>query len=240
MAVLNDYPRHIAIIMDGSGRWAKKRGLMRIAGHRAGMEAIHKIIPVCDELGIEILTLYVFSKENWTRPKMEIKGLMSLLIEFLDRELQAMMKKGVCLSAIGNLEELPQEVYQKLIDAIEQTKTNTGVKINLAVNYGGRQEILQAVNQIIRNVHKGQVKAEDIDATLISQHLYTADLPDPDLLIRTSGEERISNFLLWQLSYSEIYGITTLWPDFGEEDFRQAVNDYLHRERRYGDVRCRR
>lgn len=240
MAAVNDYPKHVAVIMDGNGRWAKNRGLMRIAGHRAGVESIRKIVPVCNELGIEILTLYAFSKENWTRPKMEIRGLMSLLVEFLDKEIDEMMTKGVRLSAIGNIEELPSRVYRKLMSAMERTKNNTGVRINLAVNYGGRQEILAAVNRIIEDAKQGNVAVEDVDAQLMSRYLYTHDLPDPDLLIRTSGEERISNFLLWQLSYSEIYGTDTLWPDFGEQEFRLAIHNYLHRERRYGDVRSTR
>ena len=222
--------------MDGNGRWAKKRGLPRLAGHRSGVKAIKKIVPVCDRLGIKYLTLYAFSKENWTRPEDEINGLMRLLVEFIDAELRDMIKNRICLKVIGNIEELPKLVRQKLHKAIEDTKNNEGVQLNLALNYGGRQEILKAVNEILIDYKNGQVKKEDVTSELLSQHLYTKDMPDPDLLIRTSGENRISNFLLWQLSYSEIYGTETLWPDFGEIEFQKAIDNYLLRERRYGNV----
>ena len=236
MKVLNEYPSHVAIIMDGNGRWAQKRGLPRSAGHQAGVKVIKRILSICEELGIATLTLYAFSKENWSRPKLEIKVLMLLLVEFLDKELKEMISKNVRLTSIGNLEELSPLVREKLEMAIEATKTNTGVRLNMALNYGGRQEILSAVNHILEDYKDKKILADDVDPLFFSRYLETHDLEDPDLLIRTSGEERISNFLLWQLSYSEIYGTKTLWPDFDEKEFRIAINNYRQRERRYGAI----
>lgn len=233
---LNDAPRHVAIIMDGNGRWAKKRGLPRIAGHRAGVDAIKRILPVCEELGVKTLTLYAFSKENWTRPQTEIKGLMSLLVEFIDRELRNLNERNARISVIGSWTELALPIRDKLSEAIEKTSSNSGVHINLAINYGGRQEILNAINRIVLDFQAGKIAVEDIDGVRFGQYLDTHDLDDPDLLIRTSGEKRVSNFLLWQLSYSEIYATDTLWPDFDEACFRLAIEDYMKRERRYGNV----
>ena len=236
MKVWNKYPRHVAIIMDGNGRWAHKRGLPRSAGHHAGVQVIKRILSICEELGIRTLTLYAFSKENWTRPQLEIKGLMSLLVEFLDKELKEMISKNIRLTSIGNLEELNPLVREKLKMAIEATKTNTGIRLNMALNYGGRQDILSAVNHILKDYKDKKILADDVDTSFFGRYLDTHDLEDPDLLIRTSGEERISNFLLWQLSYSEIYGTRTLWPDFDEKEFRIAIDNYLRRERRYGAI----
>ena len=223
--------------MDGNGRWASKRGLPRIAGHRAGVESIRRILPVCEELGIKTLTLYAFSNENWTRPKAEIKALMMLLNEFIDRELKNLMARNAQLQIIGNTSELPEIIQKKLRQAVDKTASNSGIHLNLAINYGGRQEILRAVNLILKDCQSGKINENDIDPDKFSSYLYTKSQPDPDLIIRTSGEKRLSNFLLWQLSYSEIFGTDVLWPDFREHHLREAIDNYQMRERRYGDVK---
>lgn len=223
-------PKHIAIIMDGNGRWASERNLPRIIGHKVGSESVREIIRVCLELGIEYLTLYSFSTENWQRPKEEIKGLMELLKFLLKNEVDELIKRGVSIRAIGKLDYLPNDVKDELFKAIEKTKNNNKLKLYLALSYGGRQEILDAVNKIIKS------KLKSIDEENFRNFLYDPTLPDPDLLIRTSGEYRISNFLLWQISYSELYFTKTLWPEFRREEFIKAIEDYSKRKRKFGKV----
>jgi undecaprenyl diphosphate synthase len=223
-------PKHIAIIMDGNGRWASERNLPRIIGHKVGSESVREIIRVCLELGIEYLTLYSFSTENWQRPKEEIKGLMELLKFLLKNEVDELNRNGVSIKAIGKLDYLPNDVKNELFKAIEKTKNNNKLKLYLALSYGGRQEILDAVNKIIN------LKLEFVDEGTFRNFLYDPNLPDPDLLIRTSGEYRISNFLLWQISYSEFYFTKTLWPEFRREEFIKAIEDYSKRKRKFGKV----
>lgn len=223
-------PKHIAIIMDGNGRWAKERNLPRIIGHKVGSESVREIIRVCIELGIEYLTLYSFSTENWQRPKEEIKGLMELLKFLLKNEVDELNRNGISIKAIGRLDYLPNDVKIELFKAIEKTKNNNKLKLYLALSYGGRQEILDAVNKIINS------KLEFVDEGTFRNFLYDPNLPDPDLLIRTSGEYRISNFLLWQISYSEFYFTKTLWPEFRREEFIMAIEDYSKRKRKFGKV----
>jgi undecaprenyl diphosphate synthase len=216
--------------MDGNGRWASERNLPRIIGHKVGSESVREIIRVCLELGIEYLTLYSFSTENWQRPKEEIKGLMELLKFLLKNEVDELSKRGVSIRAIGKLDYLPNDVKDELFKAIEKTKNNNKLKLYLALSYGGRQEILDAVNKIIKS------KLKSIDEENFRNFLYDPTLPDPDLLIRTSGEYRISNFLLWQISYSELYFTKTLWPEFRREEFIKAIEDYSKRKRKFGKV----
>jgi undecaprenyl diphosphate synthase len=231
-----ELPVHVAVIMDGNGRWAKKRGLPRVAGHHEGVKSVRSIVESCGELGIKYLTLYTFSKENWRRPKSEVTALMRLLISTLRKELQELHKKNVKLTAIGNLNDLPAPVRDELIDAIHYTRYNTGLVLNLALSYSGREEIVDAIKSIAEDVKSGRISIEDITEELISNYLYTAHMPDPDLLIRTSGEMRISNFLLYQVAYTEIYITRTLWPDFRKQEFYDALLHYLKRERRFGMV----
>lgn len=229
-------PVHIGIIMDGNGRWAKKRGLPRIVGHRAGIDSVRRVVEACGELGIKVLTLYTFSRENWKRPPVEVSALMKLLVTTLHRELAELISKNVRIIAIGCLDDLPGETRDILLKAIARTAKNTGLVLNLALSYGSRREIRDAVVSIARKVKDKKVRLEDIDENMIGQNLQTCGLPDPDLIIRTSGEFRISNFLLWQIAYAEIYVSATLWPDFGNEDLCRAIQDYLQRERRFGMV----
>lgn len=230
-------PVHVAIIPDGNGRWAKKRLMNRIRGHEKGMEAVRQIVTACRNLNISILTLYVFSTENWKRPKMEVTALMSLLKRFLASEKKEMMGNNIKLHAIGQTHQLPDNVRSDLEETIEATSKNDGMLLNLALSYGGRAEIVDMVKSIAGKVSTGEIMPDDISSELISDHLYTSKLADPDLLIRTSGEMRISNFLLWQIAYTEIYVTKTLWPDFGEDEFFQILMDYQSRDRRYGAVR---
>jgi len=223
-------PRHIAIIMDGNGRWALARGLPRLAGHRAGTENLRQVIEACGEFGIEYLTIYAFSTENWGRPIEEVQGLMRILEDVIDRELPELHKKGVQLRHIGKLDRLKPELRQKVLDAIEMTKDNDRLVLNVAFNYGGRDEIICAIQQMIE---KG-VRPEEVTEDLVSQYLYTAGVPDPDLIIRTSGELRGSNFLIWQGAYAEWYFTPTFWPNFDREELQQALEEYAQRERRYG------
>lgn len=223
-------PRHIAMIMDGNGRWALARGLPRLAGHRAGTENLRQIIEACGEFGIEYLTIYAFSTENWGRPIEEVQGLMRILEDVIDRELPELHKQGVQLRHIGQLDRLKPELRQKVLDAIEMTKGNERLVLNVAFNYGGRDEIICAIQQIIE---KG-VRPEDVTEDLVSQYLYTAGVPDPDLIIRTSGELRGSNFLIWQGAYAEWYFTPTFWPNFDREELLKALDEYGQRERRYG------
>ena len=233
----SNLPKHIAIIMDGNGRWAEKRSLNRIAGHRMGIKRAKEIIRACRELGIEVLTLYAFSTENWNRPRREISTLMSLLKRFLSAEGKTLVKNNIRLNAIGSLEDLPGDVRDVLNEVMQLSRHNTGMVLNAALSYSGRNEILQAVKNICRGVSAGSLDPSLIDERLFSDHLYTAGLPDPDLLIRTSGEYRISNFLLWQTAYTELYITSTLWPDFTKKDLQRAIADYGTRERRFGLTR---
>jgi len=229
-------PQHIAIIMDGNGRWAKKRGLPRAIGHKAGIERVRKTIEICNEAGIKILTIYAFSTENWKRPKKEIKFLMNYLKIFLVKYRDEFNKNNIRLSAIGQTERLPASVRKELDETIRLTKNNQGLRFNLALSYGGRTEIIEAVKRLIKEFQDKKYSPEQIKEGLFARYLYTKDLPDPDLLIRTGGEVRISNFLLWQISYTEMYFTDKLWPDFGKQDLMQAIAEYGRRTRRFGDV----
>lgn len=227
-------PRHIAIIMDGNGRWAKRQGLARMFGHRKGVETVHEITEAAAELGIEYLTVYAFSTENWNRPKEEVDALMSLLVDTIAKETPTLMKNNVQLLTIGDLSRLPDEAHRKFDECMRQTSVNTGLKLVVALSYSSRWEIIRAVQDIAAEVKSGTMRLEDINEQTVSAHFTTADMPDPDLLIRTSGELRISNFLLWQLAYSELYFTSCLWPEFTAEEFYHAIVDYQHRERRFG------
>ncbi len=227
-------PQHIAIIMDGNGRWAKKHNRRRIVGHLEGTKAIRKIVKFCGEIGIKILTLFAFSTENWNRPKREVQALMNLLFKFLRQEINNLQKNNVKLLASGQIERLPTKVRVELSRSIDATKENKGLILNLALSYGGREEIVRACREIAKQVSKREKKVGDIDEESFNNYLYTTGLPDPDLLIRTSGEFRISNFLLWQIAYSEIYVTPVLWPDFNRRDLLLALIDYQRRERRFG------
>jgi undecaprenyl diphosphate synthase len=229
-------PGHIAIIMDGNGRWAKWRGLPRIAGHRAGVKTVKRIVEAAGELKLSFLTLFTFSTDNWQRPKEEVSAIMNLLYQTTKRELSELEKNNVKLIATGNIDELSSKRREILIKAIERTRDNTGLVLNLALNYSGRSEILEAVKKISQGVSAGLLKIEDIDESLFSSYLHTRDLPDPDLLIRTSGEMRISNFMLWQTSYTELYVTDVLWPVFSVNDFYQAIWSYQNRQRRFGKI----
>jgi len=232
-------PIHIAIIMDGNGRWARKRGLPRTVGHRQGVKAVKKVVRIAGEIGVKYLTLYTFSTENWNRPKEEISAIMRLLGETTRRELSELLENNVRLIATGDIEKLPPKRRDVLIDAINKTTDSTGLILNLALNYSGRTEIIEAVKSIAREVAAGRIDPDSINDALFVRHLQTNDLPDPDLLIRTSGEMRISNFLLWQTSYTELYVTDVLWPDFGEDDFLNAILNFQKRERRFGKVSAR-
>ncbi|MBN2453776.1 MAG: isoprenyl transferase [Candidatus Omnitrophica bacterium] len=234
MADMEEVPRHVAIIMDGNGRWAAKRGLPRIVGHTAGVKSARNAVEAARELGVKILTLYTFSTENWKRPKSEIEALFNLLEDYLDKEGDRLGRNDIRFQVIGRISELPDSLRKKIEERIRKTRGNKGLILNLALNYGARTEIIDAVRAIAALVKAGTIDAGDIDEKTFSEYLYTKALPDPDLLIRTSGEFRISNFLLWQLSYSEIYISKKLWPDFGKEDFKKAVEEYRKRERRFG------
>lgn len=234
--IIENLPEHIAIIMDGNGRWAKKRLLNRVRGHEKGSDTVREVVRTCRELGIGVLTLYAFSTENWQRPQAEVSALMALLQRFLKSEQDEMMSNGIRLDAIGQIERLPAKVRRALDETRALTASNTGMQLNLALSYGSRAELQSMVRSISRDVADGRLKPEDIDESVISDHLYTRGLPDPDLLIRTSGEWRISNFLLWQIAYSEIHITPTLWPDFGREELIRILMDYQKRERRYGRV----
>jgi undecaprenyl diphosphate synthase len=226
----------VAIIMDGNGRWAQQHKLPRLSGHEAGRKSVKKVVQAAIEHGVRHLTLYAFSVENWQRPREEIQGLMGLLRLVLREELAEMGREGVRLRAIGRLQDLPEAVREELESAIEKTKANTKLDLILALSYGSRVEITAAVQAVAREVKSGQLEADQITEKTISQHLYTHDLPDPDLLIRTSGEMRISNFMLWQISYAEIHVTPVLWPDFGKEQFAAALADFARRERRFGGL----
>jgi undecaprenyl diphosphate synthase len=227
-------PAHIAIIMDGNGRWAKQKGNVRIFGHKNGVNAVREASEACAELGIGYLTLYAFSTENWNRPKYEVSALMELLISTINTETQTLIKNNIRLNAIGRLNDLPQKVHLNLMDAINKTKNNTGLVLTLALSYSSKAEIVDAARQIAEDTNEGLINLNQIDENLFNQYLYTNALPDPDLLIRTSGELRISNFLLWQLAYAELYFTPVFWPDFEREELYKAILDYQQRERRFG------
>ena len=236
---MNKIPAHVAIIMDGNGRWARERGLPRVAGHEAGVKTVREIVKTSIDCGIPILTLYAFSQENWKRPKEEVSFLMDLLGYFLDKEIENLIEKGVSVRAIGRLNELAVPVLKKLKEAMELTKDNKKLILNIALNYGSRTEILDAVGKILQDQTDGKFSTASTNALteeIFSRYLYTSGLPDPDLLIRTSGEMRLSNFLLWQLSYAELYITKKYWPDFKRADFQKAIREYARRERRFGDV----
>jgi undecaprenyl diphosphate synthase len=230
----DELPQHIAVIMDGNGRWAQQQGKNRLRGHEAGAKAVRKTVEAAAKLGIKHLTLYAFSTENWNRPKTEVSTLMSLLVRNLRLELQRMTENNIRLSAIGSLDKLPKKVRKELVEVIEKTQSNTGTNLTLALSYGAREEIKQAVIDISKKVKNSIINVENIDETIINEHLYTQHLPDVDLLIRTSGEVRISNFLLWQIAYAELYFTDVMWPEFDEYELHQAINSYLKRERRFG------
>jgi undecaprenyl diphosphate synthase len=227
-------PRHVAIIMDGNGRWAQRRGLLRVRGHVAGMESVRVVTRQARRLNIPYLTLFAFSEENWQRPAMEIKVLMALMRSFLRRELDEMRENQIALKAIGKLDQLPDNVQRELAETIAATAAGAEMELTLAVSYSGRGEIIQAVQSLAKEVAAGRLAPEDIDAALFARSLYTAQIPDPDLIIRTSGEYRLSNFLLWQSAYTELYVTDTLWPDFREAQFLEALNTYQQRQRRFG------
>ncbi|MFZ0960730.1 MAG: isoprenyl transferase [Terriglobia bacterium] len=231
---LDRLPRHIAIIMDGNGRWAKRRRLPRIAGHRAGISAVRQAVEACARLGVPFLTLYAFSVENWKRPHTEIKLLMRLLREYLKKEIGELNRQNIRLAVIGRIHELPKPVVQDLQNALDGTRQNKGMRLILALNYGARVELVDAVNELL--AHAKQNGSISVDEALLSEHLYTRGLPDPDLLIRTSGELRLSNFLLWQVAYAELWVTETLWPDFKQRDLFQAIIDFQKRERRFGGL----
>ena len=227
-------PQHVAIIMDGNGRWAKRQGLARMFGHRQGVETVHRITEAAAELGISYMTLYAFSTENWNRPKEEVDALMALLVDTIAKETPTLMKNNIRLQTIGDLSRLPQITRERFVACIEETSVNTGLTLVIALSYSARWELIQATRKIATAVKDGNLLVEDVNEEIISGYLTTSDMPDPDLLIRTSGELRISNFLLWQLAYSELYFTNCLWPEFTTEEFYRAIVDYQSRERRFG------
>jgi undecaprenyl diphosphate synthase len=234
---MSNMPKHIAIIMDGNGRWAKERNLPRTLGHKAGVETIRSIVKECNKLGVKYLTLYAFSTENWKRPPEEVNALMKLLVDYLRNELEELHLSGVVVNHLGNIDKLPAACREELENAYSKTKGNKGLMMNLAINYGGRDELIHAIKNIAVDVKKGVIHKDDITEELISCYLYTSNMPDPDLIIRPSGECRISNFLLWQCAYSEFWYSNINWPDFKVDNLHQAILDYQRRERRYGGIK---
>jgi len=233
---INTIPRHVAIIMDGNGRWAKQHGVPRLKGHAEGTQSVEAVLRACKRSGIQYLTLYAFSTENWVRPPSEIKGLMRILTQFLKTRKTDMLQEKIRLRAIGRLHDLPRPVFNELQRVMKATEHFTQRQLILALSYGGRDEITQAIRAIARRVHDGKLAVRDIDEALVARHLFAPDVPDPDLLIRTSGEMRLSNFMLWQASYTELYITETLWPDFREDAFAGALAAYARRQRRFGQV----
>lgn len=229
-------PQHVAVIMDGNGRWAQAQGRPRIFGHKTGVNATRETIRICSERGVKFLTMYVFSSENWKRPPKEVSFLMTLMGDLIDKEVANMMKQNVKLQVLGDMEQLPSRARKKLIKGMETTSANTGLQLNLAISYGGRAELTRATKLIAAKVQQGDLLIEEIDESTISDHLYLPEVPDPDLMIRTGGASRISNYLLWQAAYSEIYVTDVLWPDFGESEFDQALEFYKSTQRRFGGV----
>lgn len=230
----SNLPRHVAIIMDGNGRWAKQHAMGRIRGHKKGAKAVKTPVTACREMGIQYLTLFAFSSENWGRPAAEVDALMSLLGDYLDKEAATLMKQKIRLTTIGETERLYAPVRAKLLEVMKMTELNDQMVLNLALSYGGRYEIMIAVKKMIADCQKGKLNVEDLDQDMMGHYLYTCNMPDPDLLIRTSGEYRISNFLLWQLAYTELYFTDVLWPDFSKNDLLKAITVYQKRERRFG------
>ncbi len=233
---LNRLPKHVAIIMDGNGRWARKRLLPRTAGHREGVERVKEVVEVAGNLGIEFLTLYAFSTENWGRPKEEVDTLMKLLVEYLRKELNTLHENNVKINILGDLSKLPILPREEVYKAVEKTKNNTKMQLNIALNYGGRYEIINGIKSLIVDVQNGNIDLDNIDEDLFENYLYTKNQPDPDLLIRPSGERRISNFLLYQIAYTEFVFTDVYWPEFGEEDFYKAIIEFQSRKRRYGGI----
>ena len=231
---LSKLPQHIAIIMDGNGRWAKEKGKLRIFGHHNGVLSVRDVVEGSCDVGLKYLTLYTFSSENWNRPKLEVMAIMELMVSTIHKEIDNFMKKNVRLNAIGDLTMLPDRAYKELKNAIDKTAGNTGLVLTLALSYSSRREIVNAVKQIATQVQAGTLSVNDIDEDVFGSNLYTGNMPDPELLIRTSGENRISNYLLWQIAYAELYFTTKLWPDFRKEDLFEAIADYQKRERRFG------
>ncbi|ABR33374.1 MULTISPECIES: isoprenyl transferase [Clostridium] len=234
---MNNIPNHIAIIMDGNGRWAKEQNLPRSMGHKAGVETIRRILKEATRLGIKNLTLYAFSTENWARPKDEVGTLMKLLVTYLKKELKECHENGVRMNVLGDTSKLPKECQNALEEALETTRNNTKINLNFALNYGGRNEIVRAIKLINSDIKNGKLNEEDINEALVEKYLYTKGIPDPDLIIRPSGEQRLSNFLLWQCAYSEFWYSDINWPDFKEKDLRKAIADYQNRDRRFGKVK---
>ena len=229
-----DLPNHIAIIMDGNGRWAKSYRFKRIAGHKEGINSVREIVRVCGEIGVKHLTLYTFSSENWTRPKSEVSSIMNLLFSTIKKEIENLHKNNVRLSAIGELDDLPNKSYKEIMEGINKTKYNTGLNLILALSYGSRKELLRAFRRIVDKINSDKIKLDEITEDMISKELYTSEMPDPDLMIRTGGENRISNFLLWQSAYTEFYMVDVFWPEFREKELLNSINDYQSRQRRFG------
>ena len=227
-------PKHLAIIMDGNGRWAKQQGFLRVVGHESGTKSVREVVEASAELGIENLTLYAFSSENWNRPKLEVRTLMKLLVKSLKKEIKTLQDNNIKLLAIGNLHNLPKKAFTELMEVIEKTKENNAMTLTLALSYGAREELINVVKELSNKVKNNIISADSIDESIINKHLYTQNLPDVDLLIRTSGEQRISNFLLWQIAYAELYFTPILWPDFKKADLYDALIEYQNRERRFG------
>lgn len=234
---MDNIPEHIAIIMDGNGRWAKKRKLPRTMGHKAGVETIRKVLKEADKLGVKYMTLYAFSTENWKRPKDEVSALMKLLVQYLRQEINELHKNGVKINVLGDILKLPKECQEEIEKSVIKTKNNTGIVMNIALNYGGRDEILRAVKLISDDIEKGIIKSSEIDQNIFEDYLYTKGIPDPDIIIRPSGEQRLSNFLLWQCAYSEFWYSDICWPDFKETDLHKAIYDFQKRDRRFGGVK---
>lgn len=234
---LNNIPKHIAIIMDGNGRWAKSKGLPRTMGHKAGVETIRNIVKECSAIGVKYLTLYAFSTENWKRPKDEVNALMELLVTYLRQEFEELNSNNVIINNIGDVSMLPKRCREELDSAYEKTKNNTGLTLNLALNYGGRKEILDAINGIVTDINGGRLQCTNVTESILERYLYTKEMPDPDIIIRPSGEQRLSNFLLWQCAYSEFWYSNINWPDFTKEDLHKAIWDYQHRDRRFGGIK---
>ncbi|GAE91592.1 undecaprenyl pyrophosphate synthetase [Gracilibacillus boraciitolerans JCM 21714] len=233
---LVNIPKHIAIIMDGNGRWAKKRGLPRVAGHREGMDNVKRIVKAANHFNIEVLTLYAFSTENWKRPSKEVEYIMKLPIDFLQHYLPELVEENVRIQTIGEIDNLPKNTKLAIMRAKEETVNNSGLILNIAINYGSRFEMIQSVKEICQDVQSGKYQIEDITESTLEERLYTSHIDDPDLLIRTSGELRLSNFMLWQAAYTELWFTDTLWPDFSFEEFEKAINDFQKRKRRYGGI----
>jgi len=229
-------PRHVAIIMDGNGRWAKKQNLQRIRGHEAGIKAVERTVEYCAKTGIQVLTLYAFSSENWQRPALEVKALMKLLRLFLRRETSRLIKNNICLRAIGHLQRLDPPVLDELKQTMDKTSSCTGMVLNLALSYGSRDEMIDAMKRFYQEVEMDKASVPELTPGIFSQYLDTAGLPDPDIILRTGGEYRLSNFLLWQAAYAELYFTETLWPDFSETEMENILSDYQHRERRFGMI----